>query len=65
MLPDEYGENEVKNVLEKLGNPAILANQYQDRPMYLIGPAYLHGIHVIIKNDHPDCCYGVFYFSIG
>ena len=39
MLPDEYGENEVKIVLEKLGNPVVLASQYQNRPMYLIGPA--------------------------
>jgi hypothetical protein len=40
MLPDEYTEEEVKSVLKKLGNPAILASGYLDRPMHLIGPLY-------------------------
>jgi hypothetical protein len=40
MLPDDYTEEEVKPVLEKMGNPAILATGYLDRPMYLIGPRY-------------------------
>ncbi|MFJ5761574.1 HAAS signaling domain-containing protein [Neobacillus sp. NPDC093182] len=40
MLPDEYTEEEVKPVLEKLGSPAILASGYLDRPMHLIGPRY-------------------------
>jgi hypothetical protein len=40
MLPDEYSEEEVKPVLEKMGNPAILASGYLDRPMHLIGPRY-------------------------
>ncbi|MCL6602120.1 MAG: hypothetical protein K6T94_04520 [Paenibacillus sp.] len=40
MLPDDYTEEDIKAVLSKLGNPAILANGYQDRPMYLIGPRY-------------------------
>lgn len=53
MLPDEYGENEVKTVLEKLGNPAILANQYQDRPMHLIGPAYFTTYMSLLKMIIP------------
>lgn len=40
MLPDNYTEKEVKSVLEKMGNPAILASGYLDRPMHLIGPRY-------------------------
>lgn len=40
MLPEQYSEEEVKGVLKDLGNPAILANGYNDRPMYLIGPRY-------------------------
>ena len=40
MLPDDYNEEDVKLVLEKLGNPASLASGYQDQPMYLIGPRY-------------------------
>jgi hypothetical protein len=40
MLPDDYTEEDVKSVLEKMGNPAILASGYLDRPMHLIGPRY-------------------------
>ncbi|MFS0779708.1 hypothetical protein ABC255_27450 [Neobacillus sp. 3P2-tot-E-2] len=40
MLPVDYTEEEVKPALEKLGNPAVLASGYLDRPMHLIGPRY-------------------------
>jgi len=40
MLPDDYSQEDVKKVLEKLGNPATLASGYRDRPMHLIGPRY-------------------------
>jgi hypothetical protein len=40
MLPDEYSEEEIKQVLSQLGNPAVLASGYSDRPMHLIGPRY-------------------------
>jgi hypothetical protein len=40
MLPDDYTEEEVKSVLEKLGSPDILASGYLDRPMHLVGPRY-------------------------
>ena len=40
MLPDDYNEQDVKDVLNQLGNPAILANAYKDQPMHLIGPRY-------------------------
>ncbi|MGM9943361.1 MAG: HAAS signaling domain-containing protein [Lysinibacillus sp.] len=40
MLPEQYEENDVKEVLNQLGNPVMLANGYKDRPAYLIGPRY-------------------------
>lgn len=40
MLPDNYREEDVKRVLNQLGNPAVLANGYKDQPMHLIGPRY-------------------------
>ncbi|MFC7686023.1 hypothetical protein [Ureibacillus sp. GCM10028918] len=40
MLPDKYTEEDVENVLLELGNPAVLASGYNERPMHLIGPKY-------------------------
>lgn len=40
MLPDDCTEEDVKEVLSSLGNPAVLASNYQERPMHLIGPRY-------------------------
>ncbi len=40
MLPDEYSEEEIKQALSQLGNPAVLASGYRDQPMHLIGPRY-------------------------
>ncbi|MDX8345374.1 HAAS signaling domain-containing protein [Rossellomorea sp. YZS02] len=40
MLPEDYTENDVREVLVSLGDPAVLASNYQDRPMHLIGPRY-------------------------
>ncbi|ECH9276498.1 hypothetical protein YV30_23930, partial [Salmonella enterica subsp. enterica] len=31
MLPEDYGEAEVKEALAKLGDPAMLAAQYRDQ----------------------------------
>jgi hypothetical protein len=39
MLPDNATEEDVCAVLEKLGNPAVLANEYRQGKRYLIGPA--------------------------
>lgn len=39
-LPDDYDEEDVNTVLQKLGNPAALASEYRDQPMHLIGPRY-------------------------
>jgi hypothetical protein len=40
MLPDDYTENDVIAVLGTLGNPAVLASGYRDKPMHLIGPRF-------------------------
>ena len=56
MLPDDYREEDVMSVLEKLGSPALLANGYRDQPMHLIGPRYFDVIHHVIKNDFTNCC---------
>jgi hypothetical protein len=49
MLPDDYGEKDVKEVLAKLGSPARLAANYMDRPMHLIGPRYFDVYVHLIK----------------
>ena len=49
MLPENYSEEEVKAVLLKLGDPAALAEQYRDRPSYLIGPGFYEPFIVILK----------------
>lgn len=38
MLPEQYSESEVKEVLKKLGSPVEVAASYQDTPRFLIGP---------------------------
>ncbi|ANU09445.1 hypothetical protein A1A1_13242 [Planococcus antarcticus DSM 14505] len=40
MLPEDYSEQDAKNILSELGHPAVLASGYADRPMHLIGPRY-------------------------
>ncbi|WP_277679259.1 HAAS signaling domain-containing protein [Gracilibacillus dipsosauri] len=40
MLPEDYDEEDVKEALQSLGNPAILASKYSEKPMHLIGPKY-------------------------
>ncbi|WP_367888188.1 HAAS signaling domain-containing protein [Bacillus wiedmannii] len=53
MLPDEYNEEDVKSVLEKLGSPVSLANGYLDRPMHLIGPRYFDVYTTLLKMIIP------------
>lgn len=53
MLPDDYSENDVKNVLEKLGSPVSLASGYLDRPMHLIGPRYFDIYVTMLKMILP------------
>jgi len=49
MLPENYAEKEVKEVLKNLGNPASLASEYSDRPMYLVGPRYFDTYMTLLK----------------
>ncbi|MDM5188506.1 hypothetical protein QUF99_14630 [Bacillus sp. DX4.1] len=53
MLPDNYSEEDVKTVLEKLGNPATLASEYRDQPMHLIGPRYFDVYVTLLKMILP------------
>ena len=53
MLPDEYTEQDVKAVLEKMGNPATLASGYRDRPQHLIGPRYFDMYKTVLKMGLP------------
>ncbi|HGE5780158.1 TPA: hypothetical protein ACGGHE_001991 [Bacillus pseudomycoides] len=53
MLPDDYSEEDVKAVLEKLGSPVTLASGYRDRPMYLIGPRYFDVYVTLLKMILP------------
>lgn len=38
MLPEDPSEGDIRAVLEKLGNPILLANEYRQGQRYLIGP---------------------------
>lgn len=49
MLPKDYTEKDVQHVLEKLGNPAVLASQYNEKPMHLIGPKYYDMYVTLLK----------------
>ncbi|MEH6947459.1 hypothetical protein V7068_10365 [Bacillus sp. JJ634] len=53
MLSDDYSEEEVKEVLEKMGNPATLASGYRDQPMHLIGPRYFDVYVTLLKMILP------------
>lgn len=53
MLPDEYSEEDIKEVLKKLGNPAALAAGYRDQPMHLIGPRYFDVYVSLLKMILP------------
>ncbi|BDH61671.1 hypothetical protein MTP04_18010 [Lysinibacillus sp. PLM2] len=49
MLPNDYNEEDVYAVLEKLGNPVALANGYRDQPTHLIGPRYFDIYITLLK----------------
>ncbi|MFJ5769300.1 hypothetical protein [Psychrobacillus sp. NPDC093180] len=53
MLPDNYSEKEAKGALASLGNPALLASGYADRPMHLIGPRYFDMYVTLLKMIIP------------
>jgi hypothetical protein len=49
MLPEGANENQVKEVLEKLGNPARLADEYNPGKRYLIGPGLYSSYLYLLK----------------
>jgi hypothetical protein len=53
MLPEEYTEAQVKDVLNQLGDPAKLADEYRGTKRYLIGPgvydSYLATLKLILS----------------
>ncbi|MGG6311425.1 hypothetical protein [Paenibacillus macerans] len=53
MLPDDYGEAEVKESLAKLGDPAVLAAEYRDQPAHLIGPRFYDAYVQVMKMVLP------------
>lgn len=53
MLPEDYGEADVKQVLEKLGDPAAMAAEYRDLPAYLIGPRFYDAYIQVMKMVLP------------
>ncbi|MFJ7726705.1 HAAS signaling domain-containing protein [Neobacillus sp. NPDC097160] len=53
MLPENYSEVDVKDALTKLGNPAVLAASYHDKPIYLIGPNLYDNYILTMKRVIP------------
>lgn len=49
MLPDQYTDKDVEDVLMKLGDPVKLASEYNNKPRYIIGPMFYESyINVLI-----------------
>lgn len=52
LLPENAAENDIRTVLEQLGNPEILANEYRHGPRYIIGPEvydrYLYVLKIVM-----------------
>jgi hypothetical protein len=49
MLPDDPGEQDIIDVLTKLGSPMVLAEQYRQKPRYLISPAMFELYITVLK----------------
>ena len=63
MLPDNYTEKDVYQVLIKLGSPRILANEYNPQKRYLIGPTYYDKYISVLKGNR-YMCLCVFIYSL-
>lgn len=50
MLPDNADDNEIRKVLEKLGNPQKLAQDYYPTKRYLIGPSLYDSYLSVLKT---------------
>lgn len=57
MLPDNYTEKDVYQVLIKLGSPRILANEYNPQKRYLIGPTYYDKYISVLKKVIGICVF--------
>jgi hypothetical protein len=65
MLPDNPGERETADVLTRLGAPSKLAEQYRQKPRYLISPALFDLYISVLKTVTPIvagvlACIGLF-----
>lgn len=49
MLPENYTDKDVYQVLEELGSPRKLANEYNPQKRYLIGPSYYDNYISVLK----------------
>lgn len=49
MLPENYTDKDVYQVLEELGSPRKLANEYNPQKRYLIGPGYYDDYLSVLK----------------
>jgi len=50
MLPDNPSGQDIIDVLTKLGAPRILAEQYRQKPQYLISPAMFDNYFSVLKE---------------
>lgn len=49
MLPENPSESDVRGVLEELGNPMKLADEYSETKRYLIGPSLYDSYFSVLK----------------
>ncbi len=49
MLPKNYTEKDVYNILQEMGSPMELANEYNPQKRYIIGPGYYHKYLAVLK----------------
>ena len=49
MLPEEPTESDIREVLEKLGNPRSLSDEYNQSKRYLIGPGLYDSYFSVLK----------------
>jgi len=60
----EYSQEEVEDVLYKMGNPKKVAESYLERPRYLIGPQYIDMYLLVIKVALLGISIGILVVSI-
>lgn len=61
MLPEDYNEDDIIHVLEQLGDPEIMADEYRGEKRYLIGPGlYDSYIKILELVGGIAICLGIF-----